>query len=454
MASLDIYAKTTQKDDLYWNETDYEWGINLHGFSDVFFDMRVYENQVGDRKVFTDSSFFALSYWDTTGTLIGSDSGNESDWLSVWGNSQVNVYTGKGADTINLNDFPEASGERLVANILDFSLEDTIRLSWGNGYGRDNSIGSDAIFEVENNLTRSFNQSLNQTSFVLKHREEDRYANFTLPGNIELDYASWDDNTVLTFKLFDGSEAPSPAPAPEPSPTPAPSPIPDPDPEPVVEGTEIGTDQPDQLFGTDEVDVIQALAGNDLIFGSREDDFLNGGDGRDTVQYSGIRKHDVSFSKSNSVITISSDEFGSDKLTGIERIRLDDGWYALDISGNAGNAGKIIVAAFGADLLPEYFSVGLGLADSGLGLHDLASLVMSTGLVTTDHEDFLETVFDNLLDRPPNSFEEAVYLGYLENNLYSHSDLLVMGANTSYAETFLLEFAQDYVAMPYDPGLV
>ena len=111
------------------------------------------------------------------------------------------------------------------------------------------------------------------------------------------------------------------------------------------------------------------------------------------------------------------------------------------------------MAAFGRDLLPDYFSVGLALADSGQNLEQLSTVILNSGLVPQGNSEFLTKIWENLLDRKPNPLEEAVYLGYLNDGLYSQGELLAIGANTSYAESFMLGFAKDYVGLPYNPGL-
>ena len=207
------------------------------------------------------------------------------------------------------------------------------------------------------------------------------------------------------------------------------------------------------MIGTAEADEIEALGGNDFIIGSEGNDIIRGGTGRDVIQYTSLSSHEVTFSRANSVVTVESVKFGTDKLSDVERIQLEDRWYALDTSENAGDAAKIIVAAFGRDLLPDYFSVGLALADSGQNLEQLSAVILNSGLLPADNSEFLTTIWKNLLDRKPNPLEEAVYLGYLNDGLYSQGELLAIGANTSYAESYMLGFAKDFVGLPYNPGL-
>jgi len=147
---------------------------------------------------------------------------------------------------------------------------------------------------------------------------------------------------------------------------------------------------------------------------------------------------------------------GSDTLLGVERVQLKDTWLALDFDGAAGAAAKIIVAAFGEELLPAYLGVGISLADQGLSQGDLAALVVDTNLMNDGgtNAGFVNTVFENLLGRSANILEEQLYTGYLSQGLYSKADLLNLAANTTAANAGMVEFAIDYIGLPYDAGLV
>jgi len=63
-------------------------------------------------------------------------------------------------------------------------------------------------------------------------------------------------------------------------------------------------------------------------------------------------------------------------------------------------------------------------------------------------------VFENLLGRSANILEEQLYTGYLDQGLYSKADLLNLAANTTAANAGMVEFAIDYIGLPYDAGLV
>jgi len=60
----------------------------------------------------------------------------------------------------------------------------------------------------------------------------------------------------------------------------------------------------------------------------------------------------------------------------IERIKLTDKGYALDLDGNAGIAAKAIIATFGAESLRAYMSAALAIVDRGTSLESLCDLVV------------------------------------------------------------------------------
>jgi len=100
--------------------------------------------------------------------------------------------------------------------------------------------------------------------------------------------------------------------------------------------------------------------------------------------------------------------------------------------------------------------VGISLADQGLSQGDLAALVVDGNLMNDGGTNvgFVNTVFENLLGRSANSLEEQLYTGYLSQGLYSKADLLNLAANTTAANAGMVEYAIDYVGLPYDAGLV
>jgi len=223
------------------------------------------------------------------------------------------------------------------------------------------------------------------------------------------------------------------------------------------DGNEIlGTGGADRnLTGTSGNDTINALGGDDLVVGSSGNDIIAGGSGLDVVAYSSYQSADVALTNANGQVTLTVGGF-TDTLTDVERLQFSDTWLALDFNGQAGSAAKIIVAAFGQELLPQYLSVGIGLADSGQTMGDLASLIVNAGLMQDEgtNEGFINAVFNNLLSRDANLLEETLYSDYLNRGLYTKADLLVIAAETQMANALMVDYAIDNVGLPYDAGLV
>ena len=223
------------------------------------------------------------------------------------------------------------------------------------------------------------------------------------------------------------------------------------------DGDEIlGTDGPDNnLSGTTGNDVINALGGNDTIVGTIGDDTISGGSGLDFVAYTSYSSSNVSLTTANGITTFSAAGF-TDELQEVERLQLSDTWLALDFNGQAGAAAKIIVAAFGQELLPQYLSVGIGLADSGQSAKDLADLVVGSNLMDYDGSgaEFIDLVFNNLLSRDANVLEQTLYGDYLDRGLYTQAELLAIAADTQMANALMVDYAIDNVGLPYDAGLV
>lgn len=93
--------------------------------------------------------------------------------------------------------------------------------------------------------------------------------------------------------------------------------------------TIVGTPGPDNLVGTPGPDSISALAGDDVIRPFGGGNSIDGGEGFDQVIYPGTRA-DHGLQRDTNAMKV---QFGSgfDTLTNVERIRFDDGSFALDM---------------------------------------------------------------------------------------------------------------------------
>ncbi|MRD55328.1 hypothetical protein GH816_02065 [Betaproteobacteria bacterium LSUCC0115] len=177
-----------------------------------------------------------------------------------------------------------------------------------------------------------------------------------------------------------------------------------------------GDDQFIYKDGLNEDDVIYAWGGSDRIKPSAGDDYVNGGDGIDTLVLTGNYSQ-YRISKAHETLTIrdsrGSSRDGTDTLDNVERIEFADGSYAFDIDGNAGVVAKILGAVFGADSVDnaDYVGIGLDLLDGGMTYETLLSLALDVRLgesYTTSQLVTLleENVYDNTNSDDAKSFWE------------------------------------------------
>ncbi len=108
--------------------------------------------------------------------------------------------------------------------------------------------------------------------------------------------------------------------------------------------------------GTAGDDILFGTVGNDTINGGAGNDHINGGAGIDIALYSGSKaSHTITVTApagntagSNGApdLQVSGGSDGTDQLTGVERLKFDDGALAFDITGNAGQVYRLYQAAF------------------------------------------------------------------------------------------------------------
>ena len=136
----------------------------------------------------------------------------------------------------------------------------------------------------------------------------------------------------------------------------------------------------ENLIGGSGEDFLYGNALPNEITGGPGNDFIDGGIGIDTAFFNGNRS-DYSVVVTSSEYTVSGND-GIDTLTGIERINFDDGKYAFDVSGNAGNAAKLVGALIGPNSATDPFYIGLVLSylDSGTEYEDLMQIALDAVL--------------------------------------------------------------------------
>lgn len=194
-----------------------------------------------------------------------------------------------------------------------------------------------------------------------------------------------------------------------------------------------GTDGPDNLIGTAEDDIILAAGGQDTLNGEAGNDTLDGGSGIDTAIYSNSRES-YSISGTASGVSISGPD-GNDTLSGIERIQFTNKNLAIDLNdGQAANSSvRIIGAAFDTPTIqehPDYVGIGLNLFDSGQSVLAVSQLVVD--FMDLSNDDFVDTVYQNVVGVAPSPEEHDFYAGLLVGNggSLTQAQLLELAANS------------------------
>lgn len=159
-------------------------------------------------------------------------------------------------------------------------------------------------------------------------------------------------------------------------------------------------------------------SGNDTLTATPLDDQLNGGAGLDTVIMAGSSTgYSISQNASGTWRVTGQ---GTDILTDIERIRFDNGNYALDINGVAGQAYRIYKAAFNRD--PDAFGLPfwIGKMDAGETLIQIAAQFIGTNEflalygANPANGDFVAKLYLNVLGRPGEAGGVTFWTGELD----------------------------------------
>ncbi len=177
--------------------------------------------------------------------------------------------------------------------------------------------------------------------------------------------------------------------------------------------------------------LIRTFAGDDVINDQNRSDQatnINGGFGSDSVIYSGLR--------SNYTVTQVSDGYSvqnklassaSDLLVNIEKIQFVDKTTLIgdSIAGTAGQAYRIYRAAFDRDpMVDDAAGLGYWIAqmDAGMSMTEVAARFIDSaefrslyGATPTNGE-FLTKVYNNVLDRDPDSDGYVWWMDQLANN--------------------------------------
>jgi Ca2+-binding RTX toxin-like protein len=218
-----------------------------------------------------------------------------------------------------------------------------------------------------------------------------------------------------------------------------------------------GSDKNDTLVGTPANDAIAAAGGNDLISASAGNDTIDGGAGIDTVSYAGLYTSFTVAAGPSGAVTLTSTKYNTDTLRAIERIKFTDKCFANDVSGAAGDAAKVITAAFGKDYVAQFLAIGLTLTDSGKSMADLCQTISTASLVESvagvnSTAGYVQTIYKNVVGRAPNVLESSSFVSMIDSGSLSKQDLLVMAAQHSMVAENVNALNVSLMGIAYDPG--
>ena len=178
----------------------------------------------------------------------------------------------------------------------------------------------------------------------------------------------------------------------------------------------IGGDGNDVLGGNAVANKLQGGAGNDRMVGL---------EGIDTAIYSGARSdYTLSLVADAAGITTVTDNRSSgvsdgvDSLRTIERIKFTDTNVAIDLSGNAGQAAKLLGAVFGSTAVAnkQFVGIALSLLDGGMSYQSLAAAAVGvTG--KTSNTDVVALLWTNLFGAAPTTEQAAPVVAAMDGGL-------------------------------------
>lgn len=159
--------------------------------------------------------------------------------------------------------------------------------------------------------------------------------------------------------------------------------------------------------GSAAADTLIGSVGADTFNGGAGNDSLVGGAGIDMAVY-GASKASHTITGTAAGLVVSGGADGSDTLSGIERLKFEDGALAFDLNGNAGQTYRLYQAAF--DRTPDVAGLSGWIRgmDAGLSLRTVAQGFIASeefqslyGANPTNTQ-FIDLLYANVLNRAPD----------------------------------------------------
>lgn len=194
-----------------------------------------------------------------------------------------------------------------------------------------------------------------------------------------------------------------------------------------------GSNHKDQIYGNQQNNIIFGEKGNDLINGGGgEADWINGGEGIDLAVYSGfIKDYFLSVGEYKTVITDKiKNRDGTDTVEDLERLQFNDINIALDIEGNAGKAYRIYEAVLGRT--PDRGGLGYWIndMDNGVTLTTIASGFIASKEfkdkygTNPSYDTYINLLYQNILGRNPDKEGLDYWVSNMEKGIDSPAAVL------------------------------
>jgi hypothetical protein len=126
---------------------------------------------------------------------------------------------------------------------------------------------------------------------------------------------------------------------------------------------------------------------------------------------------------------------GARTLKNIDRIKFNDSFLAIDLSGNAGTTAKILGAVFGKESVSNknYVGIGLSFLDAGWTYDNLAGLALDAAGAKTNDQ-IVSLLWTNVIGTKPTAADKAPFITLLENGMTAGA-LAHLAADTSFNTT-------------------
>jgi len=189
----------------------------------------------------------------------------------------------------------------------------------------------------------------------------------------------------------------------------------------------------DRIPAYPPTNTIVGAGGHDMLYGTRSDDFVDGGAGVDTFVLEGYRdEYQVSVRGGTITVTDLLGLDGIDTLRNVERLSFEDGVYiSYETTGFPAEAYRLYQAAF--DRTPDQAGLGfwIGKMGEGLSLHAAADAFAGSAEFKTlygnaaSNADIITAIYANVLDRAPDAGGFAHWKNALDTKALDVADLLV-----------------------------